>query len=145
MVRSKKFVMAGVALAMVVALSSCWSTDQASDLDLINRDRAANGRSTLAGDQQLMAKTQAWSDHMAATGVLEHTGGGNKLDTSGVTGWCGLAENVGYGSSIAAVRAQFMGSAPHRADTLGAWDHVGTGVTLKNGTYWITELYKLSC
>jgi uncharacterized protein YkwD len=145
MVQSKKVGVIAIVLVAVLALSSCWSADQGADIDQLNRDRAANGAAALAGDVQLMGKSQAWSDHMAATGVLEHSGGGTSMNTGGVTGWCALAENVGNGSSVAAVRQAFMNSANHRANTLGRWNLVGTGVTVRNGTYWVTETFQLSC
>lgn len=141
----RKFASMAVALVTVLALASCWSPDQDTGLSLVNRDRTANNRSALSGDVELMNKAQNWSAHMAATGVLQHTGGGNRIDTSGITGWCGLAENVGNGASVAAVRNAFMASSPHRTNTLGAWDKVGTGVVQRNGTTWVTEIYKKSC
>jgi uncharacterized protein YkwD len=126
-------------------LAGCLSPDQQADLDLINAARKANGKAAVSPHMDAAKKAQAWSATMARTGVLEHTGGGSKLDPSGLTGWCGLAENVGKGPSIRSIHEGFMASGGHRANLLGRYDKVGTGVVKSGSTYWVTEIYVRSC
>jgi uncharacterized protein YkwD len=129
----------------VVAATGCLSADQQNDVDLVNRERTANRLATLTVDQGAATKAQNWSAHMAATGVLEHTGGGTKLDPSGLTNWCSIGENVGKGPSIKAVHDAFMASSTHRANILGRWQRTGTGVVKKGDYYWVTEIFLRPC
>jgi uncharacterized protein YkwD len=137
----RRLVGAAAALVAVVALAGCWSNNQQSDMNLINSSRKSSGLRSLNGDSLAMDKAQAWSDYMARTGVLQHTGGGSKLSTSGLGRWCAVAENVGYGSSLSQVHNAFLASGSHRANMLGNYDRVGTGVTYRNGLVWVTEIY----
>lgn len=137
--------MAAAAVTSALLLSSCWSPTQHKGLDFVNWSRGTNGRRAVSGDSSLMAKAQAWSNHMARTGRLEHSGGGSSVSTSGIWNWCGVAENVGYGASTHAVHQSFMASGPHRRNVLGNFDRVGTGVTRRGGIVWVTEVYVRSC
>lgn len=142
--RRRTLLAVGIGLCLVV-LTGCWSAAQGDDLSLINAYRRSRSAATLTGDAAAMNKAQAWSQHMASTGVLEHTGGGNKVNTSGVTGWCGYAENVGYGPSVASVHASFVASDVHRANMLSTSHRVGTGVYQRGSTVWVTEIYLRNC
>ena len=136
---------ATVAVA-VVALSGCLSSSQNQDVTYINNTRAANGKGALSVDIAAANKAQAWSERMARTGVLEHTGGGSKLDTTGVSGWCGYGENVGKGPTLSGIHHSFMQSGPHKANILGSWHRVGTGVFRdSSGIVWVTEIYLRNC
>ena len=112
---------------------------------LAHEARANHGKSSLSADFTAADKAQAWSQHMASTGVLEHTGGGWTIDPSGLSGWCSLGENVGAGPSISSVHQAFLASSGHRANMLGNFDRVGTGVHKQGSTYWVTEIYLKSC
>lgn len=131
--------------ALVLVLTGCLSADQQSDVDLVNAARKSKRLAAVSVDMTAAKKAQAWSDHMAKTGVLEHTGGGTHIDTSGMSHWCSLGENVGKGSSVSAVHDAFMASAPHKAHILGNFDRVGTGVTKVGRVYWVTEIYLRTC
>lgn len=131
---------AGAALA-VVALAGCWSNDQQHVLDQINSSRRSAGLRSLNADSLAMDKAQAWAAHMARTGVLEHTGGGSNISTSGLGRWCAVGENVGVGSSLSIVHNAFMGSGPHRANILGNYDRAGTGVAYGYGKVWVVHIY----
>ena len=113
-------------LVIAVSLAGCLNTQQKSVLDELNADRRANRRTVLAANvEAAQTKAQAWAEHLARQGSLSHSN-----LAAGMTGvrWCGLAENVGYASSIPAVEDQFMASAGHRANLLGtSWDAVGVG------------------
>lgn len=141
----KRALLAGAAVTGAFVLSACWSPNQHKDLDFINWSRGTNGLHAVRGDSAVMAKAQAWSEHMARTGRLEHSGGGGNLSTSGIPNWCGVAENVGYGASTHDVHQSFMRSGAHRANVLGNFDRVGTGVARNGNTVWVTEIYVRSC
>ena len=135
----------GAVAAVAMLLTGCLSADQTTDQNLVNQARSGARLRALSTDQAAARKAQAWSEHMARTGVLEHTGGGGKLDTKGLTGWCGVAENVGTGGSIKAVHDAFMRSPSHKANLLGNYHRVGTGVFKSGRTYWVTEIYIRTC
>ena len=141
----RRTAMAVGAAAAALILSSCWSSNQQKDLDYINQARASNGKPAINADDALMARAQAWAQHMADTGVLQHSGGGGNISTSGIDNWCGVAENVGYASSTWAVNQAFLGSPGHRANMLGNYDRVGTGVVRVGNVVWVAEVYVRSC
>lgn len=137
---------AATALAVAaVFLTACLTQAQQQDVDLINQARKANRKANVVANPTATAKAQRWSEHMAATGVLEHTGGGAKLDPSGLPRWCSVGENVGYGPSVAAVHDAFLRSPAHKANMLGNFDRVGVGVATKGRTVWVTEIYYRAC
>lgn len=143
--RSRRAV-AGAAVAVcALVLSACWSDNQEKDLGYVNQSRRANGKANLNGDSDLMARAQAWSENMARTGRLEHSGGGGNINTNGIANWCGVAENVSYAGSTYDAHQSFMNSPPHRVNVLGNYDRVGTGVVRVGNTVWLTELYVRSC
>ncbi len=137
-------VVAGAA-ALAVALTGCLSADQTQDMTLVNQARRANKVGQVTAHTAAMAKAQAWSDHMARTGVLEHTGGGTSVNPRPLTGWCKYGENVGRGPSVAAVHQAFLNSPPHKANMLGPYNVMGTGATWANGSVWVTEIYLQTC
>ncbi len=134
-----------IGLVGVLALTSCQSSGQQYDMDLVNAYRRSAGAAGVRADAAAMAKAQAWSAHMAATNVLEHTGGGSRVSTRGVSGWCSYRENVGYGSSVAAVHAAFKRSTMHRRNMLTSAHRIGTGVHRKGNRVWVTEIYLRNC
>ena len=137
--------LAAVALVAALALSGCLTSSQNQDITYINDARAAASRSALSADLAAASKAQAWSESMARTGVLEHTGGGSKLDPTGVSGWCGYAENVGKGPTLSSVHHAFMNSGSHKANILGSWHRVGTGVHRQGDVVWVTEIFLRNC
>lgn len=132
-------------VAAAVLLTGCLSADQTTDVNLVNAARKDVRLAALNVDSAAASKAQGWSEHMAATGVLEHSGGGSKVSTTGLTNWCSLGENVGYGASIQRIHDAFMASAAHKAHILGKFDRIGTGVYKKGSTYWVTEIYLRTC
>ncbi|MEO6627589.1 MAG: CAP domain-containing protein [Aquihabitans sp.] len=141
----KRLLAASAAVIGALLLSSCWSANQGKDLGYINQYRRANNRAALNGNSALMQRAQAWAQHMANTGVLEHSGGPGRVSTSGIANWCGVAENVGYASSTLAVHQAFVASPGHRANMIGNYDRVGTGVVRVGSTVWVAEVYVRSC
>ena len=128
-----------------LALAGCLSADQGTVTDQVNASRQDARLAALNVDNAAMAKAQAWSEHMASTGVLEHSGGGTRVTTTGLTNWCAVGENVGYGPSLDRIHAAFMASPPHKANILGKYDRVGTGVAKKGDVYWVTHVFIRSC
>ncbi len=140
----KALVTVAVAVTTLV-LSGCWTTNQDKELGYVNRARQQHGKAALSGDADLMGRAQAWSDHMSRTGRLEHSGGGSRLNVSGIHNWCGVAENVAVAGSTWAAHDALMKSAPHKANVLGNFDRIGTGVTRRGDRVWVAELYVRSC
>ncbi|MCB0979914.1 MAG: CAP domain-containing protein [Acidimicrobiaceae bacterium] len=144
-----------VALSMVVAVGgpaqvptahaatgslACPAGSEWTLRDLVNSYRQANGRSALPLSAELMAKAQAWSEHMATTGSLTHS----NLSSGVSGGWTYISENIAYNSSsVAAAQAALQASAPHRANMLSTSStEMGVGVAQDaNGWYWVTEVF----
>lgn len=133
------------AVVAILALAGCLSADQTTVTSQINGSRKDVRLAALSSDSAAMSKAQAWSEHMAGTGKLEHSGGGSKVSTTGLTNWCAVGENVGYGPSLDRIHAAFMASAAHKANILGKYDRVGVGVAKKGSTYWVTHVFIRSC
>ena len=55
--------------------------------------------------------------------------------------WCAVAENVGVGGSQTIVHNAFLGSGPHKANMIGNYDRVGTGVAYGRGQVWVVQIY----
>lgn len=105
----------------------------------VNQVRTANGLPPLDVDAPAASYAQAWSQHMAQTGVLAHS----PNLASATTGWKRLGENVGYGPTVGSVVEAFMESPGHRANMLGDWTHVGVGVVEADGLVWVTVVFVL--
>jgi len=82
---------------------------------------------------------------MARTGVVEHTGGGSRVNTSGLPKWCSVGENVGMASSIETLHAAWMRSANHKANILGNFNRVGTGVVRKGNQVYGIQIFYRAC
>ena len=126
--RRRRALTGAVVVMSAVLLSACWSSNQDKDLGFINQARRQNGRAAVNGDADLMRRAQAWAEHLANIGRLEHSGG-----------------NGGVTSSTWATHQAFMGSSGHRANVLGNYDRVGTGVVRRGDIVWVVELYVRSC
>ena len=132
-------------LAAVVVLAGCLSANQTKMTDLVNSSRRSAGKSAVTANTTAAAKAQAWAEHMARTKVVEHTGGGSRVDTSGLPKWCAVGENVGKASSIDAVHAAWMASASHKANILGNFNRVGTGVVRSGNTVYAVQIFYRAC
>jgi uncharacterized protein YkwD len=136
----------GVAVALVAVatlLSGCFGTpDQESSFGLMNNDRVAHGEAGLFPHGALLAKAQAWADHLASINALEHS----SLPSGVSTCWQTLGENVGYGSSISAVENAFMASSPHRANLLNSsFAYAGTGVAYRGSRVFVVQVFMQAC
>ena len=108
---------------------------------LINKARAKYGRAPLQLSSVLSYYARKHSATMASKNRLYH----NPYLTKWLSKytWRVLGENVGMGGSITGLHSAFMGSPGHRANNLSkAYKRVGVGVVVKNGTVWITVVFK---
>ena len=136
---------AAIAIVGALLLSACGTSNQTKVLRMTNSARRATGRHGYVANQAAMVKAQRWARHMASTGVVEHTGGGTSMDTSGLPGWCGVGENVGRGPTTSNIHSAWMRSPGHRANILGNYDHAGTGVVRKGRTVYAVEIFYRAC
>jgi len=126
------------ALALVVGLLLGACTPEAYRTgDLINGSRAQAGLAPLEFNSMLHFKAQAWADQLNRQGRLSHS---NLTDGNWSTTWSRLGENVGFAWSLEQAHNAFMNSAPHRANILGAYNKVGTGVVQGgDGRLWVVH------
>ncbi|MEU7062620.1 CAP domain-containing protein [Streptomyces sp. NPDC046161] len=121
------------------------SGTESAVLALVNKERAAAGCGPLATDSALTAAARAYSDTMARSGVMSHTGPDGSTMTSRVEaagyGWSRLGENIARGQADAdAVMNSWMNSPGHRANILNcAFTEIGIGVHKGDGGPWWTQ------
>lgn len=138
----------GVA-AVVVAfasflLSGCFTLNQnqSKNLNWVNQSRAQYGRRALPINPDAQAKAQAWAEKLASENRLYHS----NLSSGIRVRWCGLAENVGYGSTTQQVHASFMRSSAHRSNILDTyWNGVGIGVARRGSRAWVVHVFIRTC
>ena len=142
----------GIAVAFLLLVALLWSgiaTDQAQAgakagradmLRLTNQDRAEKDRQDLDLDLKLSRYAIRHSRDMAEEGYLFHT-----EDLAGVLDgveWSLGGENVGVGSSLAALEAAFMASKPHRRNILEEeFENAAIGVVKSDGNFWVTVIF----
>ncbi|GIU90439.1 MAG: hypothetical protein KatS3mg010_1538 [Acidimicrobiia bacterium] len=136
--RRRRISTALAVLAFAFAVSGCLSPDQQLALNLVNLSRGSNGRPLLAEHPVATAKAQDWSVWLAASGSLRHQDLGAVLGASGARA---AAENVGFAGSVEDAHRAFWSSAPHRANILGDYSHVGTGVTRSGGRVYTVHVF----
>lgn len=127
-------------VATVVLVPGPATAAPADDLlTLTNAARAAAGVRPLTAAPDLTAVAQRHSQRMASNGSLFH----NPNLATEVTNWSSLAENVGYGGSIATIQDAFMNSQGHRANVLNAgFSEVGVGVVQAGSRLWVTVVFR---
>ncbi|MFD3937203.1 CAP domain-containing protein [Streptomyces sp. NPDC058611] len=114
-------------------------------LSLVNKERAAAGCGPLAANAKLSAAARAYSDTMARSGVMSHTGPDGSTMTSRVEAagykWSRLGENIARGQADAAsVMNSWMNSSGHRANILNCdFREIGIGVHKGDGGPWWTQ------
>lgn len=136
--RRRRISSAVAVLAFAFAVSGCLSSDQQLALNLVNLSRGSNGRHLLAEHPVATAKAQDWSAWLAASGSLQHQDLGAVLGASGARA---AGENVGFAGSVEDVHRAFWDSAPHRANILGDYSHLGTGVTRAGGRVYTVQVF----
>jgi hypothetical protein len=113
-------------------------SDESSFVAKINGLRASKGLSTLAVNENLVAKARAWAAQMAAAGRIWHS-----TLSDGITAdWKKLGENVGMGGSVDGLHAAFVAS-PHHYENLvdAAFDSVGVGIVMNGSTIYVAQVF----
>ncbi|WP_455358191.1 CAP domain-containing protein [Streptomyces sp. SYSU K21746] len=117
---------------------------------LVNKERAAAGCSPVTSNAKLTRAADNYSDVMAASGVMSHTGPDGSTMTSRVEAagyvWSTLGENIARGQAdAAAVMNSWMNSPGHRANILNcAFKEIGVGVHAGDGGPWWTQNFGAS-
>jgi uncharacterized protein YkwD len=142
--RSSRKALAVVALlALAFGLTACLNAEQQSTFDWLNTTRKQNGRSALVTQTDAQNKAQAWAEKMAREKRMYHS-----TLTDGIgSGWCALGENVGYGSTAAAVQKMWMESTGHRTNILDTrWNGVGVGLARSSdGVLYMAQVFIKTC
>ena len=137
----------GALLAIVllaIAAAGCMPADAKTFLDRTNSLRSSHGVRALKENDTLTKKAEAWAQHMASTGRLEHSTLSSGLSS---LNWKSLGENVGYSSptsnTLLTIHNLFVNSAPHRANLLNSkFTHMGVGVAKDSrGRIWVAEVF----
>jgi uncharacterized protein YkwD len=118
---------------------------EAEVLALVNEERAVAGCAPLTADDRLTRAADDYSDVMAGSGVMSHTGPDGSTMASRVEAagypWSALGENIARGQADAAsVMGSWMNSPGHRANILNcSFTHLGVGVHFGDGGPWWTQ------
>jgi uncharacterized protein YkwD len=113
-------------------------------VDKINAERAAKGVGALSVHVGLVEMARDWTARMERAGGISHR---SDLAQVAPPEWQRLGENVGRTAQSGATEAQlvqrlheaFMNSAGHRANIVGDFNFIGTGVRVGgDGTMWVT-------
>ncbi|MEV4332010.1 CAP domain-containing protein [Streptomyces sp. NPDC049597] len=126
------------------------SGPEAQVLALVNKERAAAGCGPVAANDRLTQAADDYSDVMAGSGVMSHTGPDGSTMTSRVEAagyaWSTLGENIAQGQPDAAsVMDAWMNSPGHRANILNcSFDELGVGVHFGDDGPWWTQNFGAS-
>ncbi|MFD7246409.1 CAP domain-containing protein [Streptomyces massasporeus] len=118
---------------------------EAQVLSLVNKERAAAGCSPVTANDRLTRAADDYSDVMARSGVMSHTGPDGSTMTTRVEAagyqWSTLGENIAQGQADAAsVMKSWMNSPGHRANILNcSFKELGVGVHFGDGGPWWTQ------
>ena len=135
--RSRSMATSNVDAVRALVVRPLYSDDQVTVAGQINASRTSRGLSRLAMNRTLATKAQGWAQHLAAIGRLEHS----DLTAGVPSNWRALAENVGYYTTLANVHQAFMDSPGHRANILGPYTFVGTGVARAGSRVYVVHVF----
>ncbi|MFY1675735.1 CAP domain-containing protein [Streptomyces sp. WMMC905] len=123
---------------------------EAQVLALVNQERASAGCSPVTANAQLTRAADDYSDVMAASGVMSHTGPdgstmAERVEAAGYQ-WSTVGENIARGQAdAAAVMDSWMNSPGHRANILNcSFKELGVGVHFGDGGPWWTQNFGTS-
>jgi uncharacterized protein YkwD len=115
------------------------TTNEDSFTTKLNHERTSRDIPALTVRTALVRVARAQANRMATANVLSH----NPNLTTDVKNWRWVGENVGYGSTVAAVHSAFMHSAPHKANILDRdYTEVGIGSVTKDGRVWVAQVFR---
>lgn len=123
------------------------TTQEQIMLDLLNRDRAANGLSALPLDAELSRIARIKSQDMRDNRYFAHESPtyGNAASMLKAFGYAyyGVGENIAHHATTEKAEAAFMSSTGHRGNILGSqWKKVGIGICQdENGFVYVTQLF----
>ncbi|MER7481327.1 CAP domain-containing protein [Streptomyces sp. NPDC126510] len=118
---------------------------EAQVLALVNKERATAGCAPLTANERLTRAADDYSDVMASSGVMSHTGPDGSTMTTRIEAagyrWSTLGENIARGQADAAsVMKSWMNSPGHRANILNcSFKELGVGVHFGDGGPWWTQ------
>lgn len=138
--RVRGAVVLGIVVSVLAVFGvSCTRNAHAFQLaQLTNSERNARGIGSLAIDDTLVNKAQAWAEHMAAVGAISHS----RLTDGAGSNWQILGENVGVAPSIPRANELLMNSPPHRQNILnGSFNRIGTGVAQSGGQFYVVQVF----
>lgn len=110
--------------------------------NLVNRERRSRGMRSLSYNSALTSTARRHSARMAAEGRLYHNTAELRSDEfARRTNYPTMVgENVGEGPSVDWLHDAFMNSPGHRSNIIEPrYTAMGIGVTVKNGTIWVTQ------
>ncbi len=115
----------------------------------VNRGRRAQGLPALRWNEALATAARRHARVMAQRGAAEHGFAGEPGLASRVTQagahYAWLAENVGRGSGVDLIEAEFLRSPSHRANILDPdMDSIGVGVVERSGQWFAVEDFSKS-
>lgn len=123
------------------------SSQEAIAYQLLNQDRASNGRQALALDPVLSSLARMKSLDMNANKYFAHTSPtlGSAADMLRSNGYSfnSVGENIAHHATVTKAQAAFMSSTGHRTNILGSqWTKVGIGVCYDSqGFVYVTQLF----
>ena len=125
-------------LAMTLVTSACFTTEQVRVTQYVNNSRVARDIRPVRQNLELTTKAQAWAEHLARIGRLEHS----RLAGGITVRWRSLGENVGYGANIGEIHRAYMLSPGHRSNILnGKFNYIGTGYAKKGGRAYTVQVF----
>jgi uncharacterized protein YkwD len=124
----------------VLLITGCTTNEMAdATVVLINGSRESSGLPALRWDNEAAAKAQAWAEHLAAQGQLEHS----NLSAGFSSKWAHLAENVAFAGDVGTIHRNLLQSATHRANILSAESTaIGVGIVERDGRIWVVEVFR---
>lgn len=127
-------------LAIVgLALTSCNSEQETSNLADLNEVRSNVALPELVRSAELDIKAEAQAERMANRGTIFHS----KSLQSGVSaGWTAIGENVALAGSVTEAQTALEASPGHYANmTNPVYNHVGIGVVARNGVVYVAQVF----
>ena len=136
----RRAVVAATMVALVsLVLAACQPDNGGTNYTAINSLRASVAVPELARTGELDVKAQAQADRMAKRGAIYHS---TNMAAGVSPGWSLIGENVASAGSVEAAEAALEASPPHYENlTNPAFNQVGIGVTVKNGVYYVVQVF----